>query len=108
MYKVYNLAPKGSHPELNLAIVNKDKIILLEKDGQHTVTNLHESILLSGETGLDIITNFPVVEEVGDVGLWVRTFGRRIEHNYQLFLDSVKKIGLNPNDFPRNGKENQT
>jgi len=38
------------------------------------------------------------------LGSFVRRFGSRIEHNYDLLLQSIKGIGLNPQDYPRDAE----
>jgi hypothetical protein len=40
-----------------------------------------------------------------ELGDYVRRFGRRLESNYALLLDSIKEMGGNPEDYPRNREE---
>lgn len=37
-----------------------------------------------------------------ELGLFVRVFGDRLEANYRNLLTSIREIGLNPMDYPRN------
>jgi hypothetical protein len=105
-FKVYNLAIAANAPafeELNLAIINEanGKVILTDNEAIHTVYgSVNDAVLVNGATVQDIL-NTPIVGEVEKVGAWVRRFGSRIERNYDLLLNSIKEIGLDPKDFPR-------
>jgi hypothetical protein len=35
------------------------------------------------------------------LGNFVRRFGERLETNYQILLDSIREVGLDPMDYPR-------
>ena len=103
MFKVYKLTSKYGFSELNLAITNGDKTILTDNEAIHTIHySLNEVVLDDGKTTIQDILNSPVVQEVESVGAWVRTFGIRIENNYSMLRTSIRQIGLNPEDFPRN------
>lgn len=104
MYKVYNLSRFVENPffsEFNLVIQNGNKTIFVNNDGVHNVyKNLDEKVLNNGTTVKQILDTEPD-QTVSDVGTWVRTFGSRIETNYQLLLKSINQIGLDSKDFPR-------
>ena len=104
MLKVYDLGKLSGagFSELNIAIVNGDQVILSDSDAVHTIHTLDEKVTAT-HTAREILASSPV-EEVKDLGNWVRVFGSRIEANYALLLKSIKKIGLNPKDFPREPK----
>jgi hypothetical protein len=96
--------------EKNALIIGKEKVILADMDALHTMHNVDEVIKLTDfDTGMvcrvaikDLIdknVNVPV-DEV-ELGIFVRTFGARIERNYELLLKSIEEIGLDPKDYPR-------
>jgi hypothetical protein len=97
----------------NALIVGKDKVILTDMDAIHTLHNVNETIQLTDPSNsnskkcsiaikdlIDKKVNVPV-DEV-ELGIFVRTFSARIERNYELLLKSIKEIGLDPKDYPRN------
>ena len=100
-YNIYNLGKITGFcfDELNVAIVNGDKVILSDNDAVHTIHNITDRVC-GGKTAKEILESEPIAT-TDNIGTWVRTFGTRIENNYALLLKSIKSIGLNPKDFPR-------
>jgi len=50
----------------------------------------------------NLLETSEVPTEEMPLGKFVKKFGQRIENNYRLLLDSIKEIGLDPGDYPRN------
>jgi hypothetical protein len=102
---IYNISKQAgvelNFPEVNVAIVNNGKVILSDNEAIHTVHNLDDRVLSNGVTAKQIIESKPIAS-TEDLGTRVRRFGDRIEGNYVFLLRSIKEIGLNPMDFPRN------
>ena len=48
----------------------------------------------------EMLEKCPVMEEK-ELGEYIRKFGTRLESNYNILLKSLKEIGLNPKDYPR-------
>jgi len=91
--------------EINAIIVGKDRVILTDDEACHTVHNLHGTVEFTCDVNvpvMDILEEEPIREE--ELGTFVRTFGSRIEGNYNHLLESIKDIGLDPKDFPRKVK----
>jgi hypothetical protein len=91
--------------EINALIVGKGKTILTDNEACHTIHNLNGSIDFINNVSVPIktiIESTPLAEE--ELGTWVRTFGSRIENNYDGLLKSIKEIGLDPKDYPRKVK----
>lgn len=101
--KIVNPNDQSNFHEFKAVIVNGDKIILTDNEGVHTVHSLNDNVINFGSIRISakqIIESEPAYE-IDNLGTWIRTFGNRIENNYRLLLKSIKKIGLNPNNFPR-------
>lgn len=107
--------------EANALIVGEYKAILVDEDATHTIHELKEGLRLTAildtpakvqgdlivssvkksvRLSFDMLQRAEPLKEV-ELGTFVRTFGNRIETNYKLLLDSIKEIGLDPNDYPR-------
>jgi hypothetical protein len=70
---------------------NGDKMSLIPVDGIDVpIEHIQKEVDFREET----LTSF------------VRRFGNRIESNYNLLLNSLKEIGLNPADYPRLEEQN--
>jgi len=104
MLKVYDLGKLSGagFSEPNIAIVNGDQVILSDSDAVHTIHTLDDKVT-DTHTAREILASQPI-GEAKDLGKWIRVFGARIEGNYVLLLKSIKEIGLNPKDFPREPK----
>lgn len=103
--------PYRGFEEKNALIVGTDKVILTDTDGCHTIHEKTDSIRLTSPM-TDKEVDIPIeklinrsyavpVDEV-ELGTFVRTFGDRIERNYRLLLESIREIGLDPDNYPRN------
>ena len=55
---------------------------------------------LVSETLKEYLLKCPVKEEV-ELGEYIRKFGSRLEQNYAILLRSIKEIGLDPKNYPR-------
>lgn len=99
--------------EKNAIIVGPDKVILTDTDGCHSVHDKTDSINMCSFTTRTkasisveklIARSYAVPVDEVELGTFVRTFSARIENNYRLLLESIKEIGLDPDDYPRNPK----
>ena len=116
IYNIYDLSkiafPDDTHTDIQVAIVNNNKVILSNNDACHTIHNFDDVVMGLAEimgsteiTAKQIIDSTPI-GTTDNIGSWIRTFGNhfistnRIERNYDLLLKSIKEIGLNPKDFP--------
>lgn len=95
--------------EKNAIIIGEDRYIMVDADGVHAVHRKDCPFKLTSpidgkevEISFEDITVRGVPVDEVELGTFVRSFGRRIEANYRLLLSSIKQIGLNPDDFPRN------
>lgn len=116
--KVYDLAHlieqyTGIHldgvSEENAIIIGPEKYIIVDTDGIHTIHKNNEPLELTNPVNGDIVKlsleditvrGVPVNEV--ELGTFVRAFGSRLESNYQILLKSIREIGLNSNNYPRN------
>jgi len=99
--------------EKNAMIVGPEKIILTDDEGCHSVHDKTDTINMCSfmtrkkaviSVEKLITKSYAVPVDEVELGIFVRTFGARIERNYAILLDSIKEIGLNPADYPRNPK----
>lgn len=101
---VYNLGepfPNGFE-ELNAFIVNGNRVILTDNEAVHTINSLDSKFLHGNDITIsEFMKKYKPVEENITLGKWARTFSRRIESNYDMLLEGIAEIGLNPRDFPR-------
>lgn len=105
-------------------VLGKDRVILSDEDAVHDVFSMDGHIEVDlfdrdkeGEHGRLIAMVPSARVKVGvqdlvalcdtefatavELTAFVRRFGRRIEENYSILLDSIKEIGLVPEDYPR-------
>lgn len=109
--------------EVNALILGADKAILVDDEAVHTIHHISEglrtTVIVVDSCGIqkDLLVSCvkktvritfdrlqkaePLREE--ELGEFVRTFGQRIENNYTDLLKSIREIGLDPNDYPRDG-----
>lgn len=96
--------------EKNALIVGETHVILVDTEGIHSVYDRNGSINLidpptntQAEILVEGLVNKSQADPVDEVelGTFVRTFGSRLEHNYSLLLETIKKIGLDPANYPR-------
>ena len=101
-----------------------DRVIVSDQDAVHDILAMDGHIEVDlfecdkqGEHGMMIAmvpsarVKLPVQELVAlcgtefaqevELAAFVRRFGRRIEENYAILLNSIKEIGLVPEDYPR-------
>jgi hypothetical protein len=102
----------------DLAIIEGPKgVIVSDDEGIHTVElSTADKIQIAVQYNNETLAMMP--EGMGDefIGVllesnhineqplnqYIKTFGDRIESNYQELLESIKEIGLDPEDFKRN------
>ena len=105
--RVYDLGSFSSlGPEINALIVGKERVILTDNEAVHDIHNIAGSIDFIKGVSVPVKTILdakPIREE--ELGTFVRRFGSRIEGNYSMLLRSIKEIGLDPEDYPRERKE---
>ena len=105
IYDIAKMCGTVAFSEINALIVGAEKFILTDNEAVHTVHTHEEGVGLGTKTfSLKDIQAEVAVDEV-ELGEYIRSFGRRIETNWYLLLDSLKEIGLDPKDFPRKEKE---
>jgi hypothetical protein len=105
-------------------IVNGNKAIFADNDAVHWIKDLDESIEIplykcgdrtmeilpskvinpTAKKLLDNIEHF-IVEEM-PLTKFVRHWNSRLESNYRILLKSIKEIGLDPENYPRDAAEN--
>ncbi|MGG1263796.1 hypothetical protein [Brevibacillus laterosporus] len=60
-------------------------------------------------TGMALITPKEIVEKAVhkevEIKDFIRQFGSRLEENFSIQLDTIRKIGLNPNDYYEGGRK---
>jgi hypothetical protein len=97
----------------NALIVGPDKVILTDTEGCHSIHGKDEYVHVTSFVTKQIVAipiekminrSYAVPVDEVELRIFVRTFGDRIENNYRLLLKSIKEIGLNPDDYPRNPK----
>ena len=108
---------------------HKGHVILVDTDAVHEIRNpnekytiaLHSASVVDGKRAIGLMpvaSTGTLVEDLVnmegaeisfvELGSFVRRFGSRIEGNYNTLLKSIKEVGLNPEDYPRNVKELKT
>jgi hypothetical protein len=105
--KIYDLGSfSAMGPDINAVIVGKERVILTDNEAIHSIHNIAGSIDFIKGVSVPVQTILdatPIKEE--ELGTFIRHFGSRIESNYQILLGSIKDIGLDPKDYPRDQKE---
>jgi hypothetical protein len=77
-------------------------VVDISKPDKVEGTTTYVSVLSCGTYSVSI----DEIKEKGEVrqdylGTFIRKFGRRLEDNYCILMDSLSKIGVNPKHYPR-------
>ena len=121
------MAAKGLEVRDQFAVlVGEKKVIVTGDEAVHDIFTLDEEVVIDlfakarenedGSRSISIVPSarvkIPVLELIEELDKpefvkeqplteFVRRFGSRIENNYRILLKSIKEIGLNPADYPR-------